>query len=67
MILMTSAIGATSAHATATYLLAYPKAGYETSSSVYTLKADNTPGVKIASRPTPSATNKNLATNARGR
>ncbi len=42
LLLMTSVIGATSAHAAASYLLAYPKAGYETSSSVFTLKADNT-------------------------
>lgn len=42
MVLMASAIGSTNALAAASYLLAYPKAGYETSSSVFTLKADNT-------------------------
>ncbi len=41
--LMASLIIATSANAAATYLKAYTKAGYETSSSVFTLKVDNTP------------------------
>ncbi len=41
MVLIASAIG-TATHAAASYLLAYPKASYETSSSVFTLKADNT-------------------------
>lgn len=40
-VLLASAIG-TTVHAAASYLLAYPKAGYEISSGIFTLKADNT-------------------------
>ena len=42
IVVIASAIGVATAHAAASYLLAYPKAGYETSSSVFTLKADTT-------------------------
>ncbi len=42
LVLLAGAIGATTTDAAASYLLPYAKAAYETSSSVYTLKADNT-------------------------